>query len=76
MERPIYKIAEEIRNDWKKISPFALPYLQAMDTLEKVTDKYIFDDAKDIILRFLCNAGTWKGETARRIKAELNALVK
>jgi len=78
MERPIYKIAEEIQADWKKVSPYAVPYLQAMNTLENITDHYMYDDviAKDIILRFLCNAGTWKGETARRIKAELNALVK
>lgn len=74
--RPIYEIAKEIRETWKPVSPFALPYLQAMFCLNKVTDKYYMDDAKSIILYFLSNAQNWKGETAKRIKTELKEMIK
>jgi len=73
--RPIYEIAEEIRRDWKKVNYAAVPYLEAMMQLEKITDKYIMDSAKSVILYFLSNAGSWRGETAKRIKAELKAMV-
>jgi len=34
------------------------------------------DDAEDIILRFLTNAGPWRGEVARQVKSELNQHLK
>lgn len=73
--RPIYEIAREISKDWP--APFfgAVPYLRAMMTLDKVTDEYGFDSAKSIIRYFLANARTWKGETAKRIKAELKSML-
>ena len=75
--RPLYEIANEIRKDWgAKVYFGAVPYLQAMSSLDKVTDSYGMDSAKSIVLYFLANAGTWRGETARRIKAELKAIVK
>jgi hypothetical protein len=74
--RPLYEIAQEIRQDWKNVYFGALPYLQAMETLNSIDDKYLFDSAKSIVLYFLSNAGTWRGETAKRIKAELKAMCK
>jgi hypothetical protein len=74
--RPIHVIAKEIRADWKKVYFGAMPYLQAMDGLNSITDNYGYDTAKSIILYFLANAGTWRGETAKRIKAELNKMIK
>lgn len=74
--RPLYEIAREIRKDWKKVSPYAAPYLSAMSTLESVDDNYIFDSGRSIVLYFLANAGTWRGETAKRIKAELKEMCK
>ena len=76
MTRPLYTIAAEIRADWKKPYFGAVPYLQAMSTLDSVDDNYIHDSGKSIVLYFLSNATTWKGETARRVKAELKALCK
>ena len=73
--RPIYEIAREIRKDWgAKLNYAAKPYLDAMSCLGTTDDKYGLDSAKDIIARFLCNAGTYRGETAKRIKAELKKL--
>lgn len=74
--RPIYAIAAEIRKDWKNVSPYAAPYLSAMFSLYNITDNYIFESGESIVARFLCNAGSWRGETARRIKAELKAMLK
>ncbi len=74
--RPIYVIANEIKKDWTKVYFGAVPYLDAMQTLDKVTDKYGWDDAKSIINYFLANASTWRGEKAKQIKAELKVMVK
>jgi hypothetical protein len=76
MTRPVYMIAAEIRADWKKPYFGAVPYLSAMSTLSDIRDKYIYDDGKSIVLYFLANANTWRGETARRVKAELKELCK
>jgi hypothetical protein len=73
--RNISLIAREIQKDWVKISPYAQPYLEAMFSLNKVTDNYIYDSGKSIILYFLANAGSWRGEKAREIKKELKQIV-
>lgn len=72
--RPLYYIAAEIRHDWLKVNYAAKPYLDAMATLESANDLYGHDTARSIVCYFLSNATTWKGETARRIKAELKSL--
>jgi hypothetical protein len=76
MPRSIASIAQEIRRDWTKPYFGAVPYLQAMYSLDDITDDYGADSGKSIVLYFLSNASTWKGETARRIKAELKAMAK
>jgi hypothetical protein len=47
-----------------------------MAELTNITDKYISEDGEGIVLGFLCNCAKWRGEDARRIKAELNAILK
>ena len=74
--RPLYEIAREIKNDWKNVYFGAKPYLDAMATLDSINDNYMFDSAKSIVLYFLGNASTWRGETARRINKELTAMTK
>ncbi len=76
MTRPIHMIAEEIRQDWKKPYFGAVPYLEAMQTLNSIQDNFYADSAKSVVLYFLANANTWRGEKARSIKAELKAMVK
>ncbi len=72
--RPLYEIAHEIRRDWKKVYFGAVPYLDAMAQLSSIGDMYGCDDAKGIVLYFLANAQTWRGETAKRVKAELKRM--
>ena len=75
--RPIYEIAKEIRSDWgSKIYFGAKPYLGAMLTLNSINDMYMCDSAKTIVMYFLANAGTWRGEVAKRVKAELKQMIK
>ena len=43
-----------------------------MATMESIEDKYFYDDGDDIVIYFLANAQTWRGDTARNVKKELN----
>lgn len=73
--KPLYEIAQDIKADWKNVSPYALPYLDAMQELNSIEDNYLFDSGQSVVLYFLANAQGWKGETAREIKAELKKMV-
>ena len=74
--RSLREIALEIRRDWKNVYFGAEPYLAAMSQMESINDNYMFDSGKTIVLYFLGNASSWRGETARRIKAELKKMAK
>ena len=74
LARDLSEIAREIRADWKRPYFGAVPYIEALTMLHTMDDKYIYDDAKSIVLYFLSNAQSWRGETARRIKAELKQM--
>lgn len=54
----------------------AKPYLEAMASLDKITDPYMYDKGVDIVRYFLSNATTWRGDDAKRIKAELKQMLK
>lgn len=72
--RPLYKIAEEIKSDWKNVYFGAVPYLNAMRMMVDPADQFGMDSGRSIILYFLANASAWRGDTARRIKKELKSL--
>jgi hypothetical protein len=80
--RPLSVIAREIRQNWTveksgtKMYFGAVPYVSAMSTLDSINSMYILDSGREIVARFLGNASTWRGETAKRVKAELNAMLK
>ena len=74
--RMLSDIARDIRKDWKKPYFGAVPYLSAMSTLGGIGDTYGMDSGRSIVLYFLANAATWKGEKAKEIKTELKKLVK
>ena len=73
-QRPLHAIANEIARDWAKPYFGAVPYLGAMRTLGGIDEDYGYDSGRSIVLYFLANAGTWRGDTARRVKAELKAM--
>ena len=80
--RPLYRIAEEAREDWSKqtkngrVPPAADAYLRPMQTLTSISENYIHDSATSVVMYFLSNAATWRGDVAKRIKAELKQIVK
>lgn len=71
MARTLSQIAREIRSDWKNPYFGATPYLEAMSCLNKPSERYGQDTGYSIIRYFLANSQSWRGETARRVKAEL-----
>jgi len=72
----ISEIARMIRRNWPKVYFGAVPYLNAMAQMDKVTDSYGCDSGTEIVNYFLANASTWKGDVAREVKKELNKRVK
>ena len=76
IKRPVYKIANEILNDWKAPYFGAKPYLAAMLTINNELENYGHDTAKSIILYFLSNASAYRGDKAKQLKAELKNLIK
>ena len=76
MTRSIHLIARDIKASWKNPYFGAVPYLNAMGGLYEASDDYGADSGKSIVLYFLANAQTWRGEDARRLKAELREHVK
>jgi len=80
--RPLYEIAQEIKANWNRYESGtemffgAKPYVQAMASLDSIEDNYLLDSGRSVVAYFLSNAATWRGETARRIKAELRQMLK
>jgi hypothetical protein len=72
--RKISEIAREIEQKWTNVWFGARPYLSAMRCLFTIEDSVGADDAKTVIIYFLSNATTWRGEDARRIKSELKQI--
>ena len=77
MARSLIEIAAEIRADWKpEVNWAAEPYVDAMSRTQSIKDMFGFDAGSEIVARFLCNAASWRGPVARRVKEELNAMLK
>jgi hypothetical protein len=72
----ISDLALIIANDWAKVNFAARPYLDAMFNLQSIKDMYYAESGRSIVLYFLNNATSWKGDTAKTVKAELKARLK
>lgn len=78
--RSISQIAYEIQTSWKNVYYGAVPYLSAMYHIKSIDDEhgdvmYGDDTARSVVRYFLSNATGWRGEDARRIKAELKVMI-
>ena len=69
-KKTVPQIAREIRQNWVKPYFGAIPYLNAM-----LKNDYGFDSEKSIVLYFLANASTYRGEIAKQHKKELKEIV-
>ena len=72
----VSEIAHAIAKDWQNISPYAADYLNAMKEITDIDGAYYADTAKSVVMYFLANASTYRGENARSYKALLKAMVK
>ena len=73
-KRSLSTIAAEIEKTWPNVNYAARPYLDALHSLDSITDQYYQDTARSVVLYFLSNARSWRGDDAKRIKAELKTL--
>ena len=76
IQRPIYEIAKDIKKEWKNPYYGAKPYLEAMEKISFINDIYGIESASSIISYFLSNASMWRGDAAKRIKKELNDILR
>lgn len=67
----ISAISRLIHRHWANVNYAAVPYLDAMGTLQSIDQPYYQDSGKSVVLYFLANAGGWRGEVAKAVKAEL-----
>jgi len=74
--RKLKEIAKEIDDNWERPYFGAVPYINAMHMVSDIADEYGQDNGEYIVRYFLGNAQTWRGDVARRIKAELNGMLK
>ncbi len=68
--KTVSQVAREIKKNWSKPYFGAIPYLNAM-----LTENYGYDGEKSIVLYFLSNASTYRGELAKQHKKELKQIV-
>ena len=73
--RPLCVIAKDIKQSWKNIYFGAVPYVDALEFLNRIEDIYIVGNGVSIVEGFLANSSSFRGEDARRIKAELKAIL-
>lgn len=75
--RHLEVIANEIKRDWKNPYFGAVPYIREMGSFNSIADDDpCGDGARSCVLYFLSNARTWKGDVAKRVKAELKSMLK
>lgn len=76
-KRTFRQIAKDIKSTWLNVYFGAVPYLEAMLTLDTSDPNamYLYDTAGDIVRYFLANAQTFRGTDAKRLKAELKSML-
>ena len=59
-----------------KVNFAAKPYLAAMMGMGDINEQFGYDSGRSIVIYFLNNASSWRGDVAKRVKAELRAMLK
>lgn len=71
VKRRLYEVADEIGELWDTMPPDAAEWVEAMSTLDSVTDPYYEGTGGTVVANFLEHSSGWLGEDAARIKGEL-----
>nr|DAI13777.1 MAG TPA: hypothetical protein [Caudoviricetes sp.] len=76
-KRTFQQIARDIKSTWLNVYFGAVPYLEALLTLDTTDPNamYYYDTAGDIVRYFLANAQTFRGADANKLKAELKSML-
>jgi hypothetical protein len=76
--RTLSEIAHDIESDCagKSWYIYAEAYVTPMKSLTTIHDSFYADSASSVVSYALANLGSWRGDKARAIKAELNAMLK
>lgn len=76
-KRTFQQIARDIKSTWLNVYFGAVPYLEALLTLDTTDPNamYLYDTARDIAKYFLANAQTFRGADANKLKAELKSML-
>ena len=76
-KRTFRQIAKDIKSTWLNVYFGAVPYLEALLTLDTIDPNamYYCDTAEHIVRYFLANARTFRGADAKRLKAELKSML-
>lgn len=76
-KRTFQQIARDIKSTWLNVYFGAVPYLEALLTLDTTDPNamYYYNTARDVVRYFLANAQTFKGADAGRLKEELKILI-
>lgn len=69
-------LAMLVYKDWKSVNYAAKPYLEAMASLDNVSDMYGQDTGTSIVAYFLGNANSWRGDVAKAVKKELQRRIR
>ena len=68
------EIAKDVQETWSSVNYAAQPYLDAM-LQDDGSGMYFYDSMASVVAYFLSNATGWRGDDARRLKAELKKAV-
>jgi hypothetical protein len=76
--RTLREIAQEIHSEChgKSWYPYAEAYVGPMMSLGDIRENYYEDSGESIVRYALANLTYWRGDTARRVKAELNSMLR
>jgi hypothetical protein len=55
---------------------WSMPYLNGLLNCRSINDFFWMDSARDLVVYALSNLSAWKGDDARRLKAELKEHLK
>lgn len=67
----LYELHDVIVRDWAKPNYAAVPYIDAMRYVENLDSPYGAETGRHIVSYFLSNASSWRGDTAKAVRAEL-----
>lgn len=75
--RTFAAVAREIREKWPNTNYAAKPYLAALCEIHSSEPNapYLAERADGVVRGFLANAGQFRGDDARRLKAELKSMI-